>query len=326
MKKKIYELVRKQVARMATGKLGKVEIFDDEIICYVDGRKIKKKEKYSHRYNLIFKMINPKEELYKKYRVDKTVHYIIRNVDFDREINIQTSMKNCHVTFENCTFKESIGIDFADYITFIKNKYKAKDHKNYFSLVPEGHFYISTRRDKNEINNIEFIDDNIEVDDINIIPIIRGNDTNRKVNRKRSPIIKLWLYGKEVKFENTAIVDAESIEIGTDTLTLNSTSISSKEIEIDSENLIADTNTTIDTEIISIENNNEAQIKKIDAKSIFINGIEANKNKLHLDSDDLELQKKRLELINTLNKIELSCEETISEKIKKQPLTKVLKK
>ena len=48
MKKKIYELLRKYVAKRATHNLGKVEITDDEVICYVDGKKLKKqmKEKY----------------------------------------------------------------------------------------------------------------------------------------------------------------------------------------------------------------------------------------------------------------------------------------
>ena len=40
MKNKIYEILRKHVAKMATGKLGKLEILDDEIVCYVDGKKL----------------------------------------------------------------------------------------------------------------------------------------------------------------------------------------------------------------------------------------------------------------------------------------------
>lgn len=57
MKKKIYEILRYMVAKKATHNLGKVKIYDDEIVCFVAGKKLKKKEKYLHRYNLIFRSI-----------------------------------------------------------------------------------------------------------------------------------------------------------------------------------------------------------------------------------------------------------------------------
>ena len=331
MKRKIYEILRKQVAIMATGKKGKCEILDNEIICYVDGKRLKKKKKYDHRYNLIFHCIPSKEELYKIYRVDKPVHYIVKDVTFDMEVNIQASIKKCHVTFENCTFKEALGIDFADHITFINNKYEARDHKKYFSLVPEGHFYISTRADKNEINKIEFLNDNITVEDIKTIPMIKANERNKKINRTKKSIIKLWVYGKEVKFENTNIANAESIEIGTDTLILNDTNISSKEIEISS-SLIEATNETIDTDIISIENNNETNLNRINANIVFINGVEIDKNQKVLEVHELELQKQRLKLIDSLRKVKNISEDSISNKLKeiklkiqKQPVKKLIK-
>ena len=124
MKKKIYEILRKIVAKKAAHNLGKVEIHDDKIVCYVDERKLKKKEKNLHRYNLMFNRIPSNSELYKTYRIDKPIHYIVKNVDFDRKINIMASMKDCHITFENCTFTGALEIDFADQITFRNNKYK----------------------------------------------------------------------------------------------------------------------------------------------------------------------------------------------------------
>ena len=84
MKKIIYEILRKQVARIATGKKGKCEILDKEIICYVDGRKLKKKKNYDHRYDLLFTLIPTEEELYRIYKVNKPVHYIVKDVVFDR--------------------------------------------------------------------------------------------------------------------------------------------------------------------------------------------------------------------------------------------------
>lgn len=39
MKEKIYEILRNYVAKRATHNLGKIEIKDKEVICYVDGKK-----------------------------------------------------------------------------------------------------------------------------------------------------------------------------------------------------------------------------------------------------------------------------------------------
>lgn len=334
MKKIIYEMLRKYVARIATGKKGKCEILDKEIICYVDGRKLKKKKKYDHRYDLSFLLIPAEEELYRIYRVDKPVHYIVKNVVFDMEVNIKASVKNCHVTFDNCTFKEGIGIDFADHITFINNKYVARDHKNYFSLVPEDHFYISTRANKNEINKISFISDNIEVDDINIIPVVKANDVHKKINRKKRPIIKLWLYAKEISIFNTNVFDIESIVIVTDRLTLNHTNISSRQIEIDAKYMTA--NCDINSEIISISTNPDAIIPgkmNVNHECMFINGVEVDKNEKVINEYDLELQKQRLELINSLRKIKNISDnhisdrlETVKSKMEEEQIKKLIRK
>ena len=49
-------------------------------------------------------------------------------------------------------------------------------------------------------------------------------------------------------------------------------------------------------------------------------------NKKHIEIGDLELKRKRFELINSLKKIERTCEEQISEEIRKKPLKRILKK
>lgn len=327
MKKKIYEILRKQVARMATYKLGKIEITDDEIICYVDGRKLKKKEKYLHRYNLVFKMVNPLKELYKIYRVYKPVHYIVKNVDFDMEVNIQTSTRNCHVTFENCSFTSGIGMDFADHITFKNNTYKARDYKDYYSLVPEGKFYISTKANKNEVNQIAFLNDKISVEDTPIIPVVRATDINKKPFPKRTKesTIEIWLYGKEITLIASEIVNAKKIEIGTDKLNLNYANISAEEIEIDAKN-IESYHCETTSDVISINADHCVGQIKSNHNGMFVNGVEVNKHENGINTSDLELQKQRLELINTFKKIERTSEEIIAKEIKKQPLTRVLKK
>lgn len=293
MKKKIIELLINHAARKATGNLGKVEVYDNEILCYVKGKKIKKKEKYLHRYNIIIPKINC---------FIKPKHYIIENVHFDMEVRIKVLDHNCHVTFENCTFTAGIKIDEAIHLTFINNKYVAQNYKNYSSIIKNGEFCISTFDDKNKINKIEFINENIT----------------------DNMALQIWLYGKEIYIGATNIANAKSIEIGTEKLTLLRTNIYSDEVEIDTTKL--ETDCKINSDIISI---NASSIEgQIDAKqsSLFINGVEVDKNKKCVEIEDLELQKQRLELINSLKKIKRACEEQISTEIKRQSLTRVLKK
>lgn len=327
MKKKIYEILRYIVAKKATHNLGKVKIYDDEIICCVDGKKLKKKEKYLHRYNLMFHSIPSSSELYRIYRVDKPVHYIVENIDFDREINIMSSMKNCHVTFENCTFTGALEIDFADHITFRNNKYKPYTHKSCYSIYKEGNFYISTRGKKNEINKLEFLNDKISVEDIPIIPMLKATDIGKKPLPKNTEksILRIWLYAKELILIDSDIIGAESIEIGADTLVLEDESLISKEIEIKSNKIIF-AYTTIRSDVTSIESPLIDGKFQVYHNGLFINGVEVDRNKAVIDNYDLELQKQRLELINTFKKIGSLCKKTIAHELRKQSLTRVLKK
>lgn len=329
MKKKIYEMLRKYVAKRATHNLGEVEITEDEVICYVDGKKLKKQmlERDLHRYNIRFHRIPTNEEIYKVYKLNKPVHYIIKDVDFDREINIMASMKDCHVTFEKCSFTACIGIDFADHITFKNNIYRAQTYKNYYSIHKDGTFCISTRADKNEINKIEFIQDKIKVDDVPEVPFARANDTNKSMQKKmEKAVMRIWLYGKEVTLKFSDIVNAKSIEMVANNLTLISSGISAKETEIKTGN-INFVDSDIKSDVITIDSSTIEGKLLISHNGLFINGVEVDKNEaIIIDNYDISLQQNRLELIDLLKKIENKSEEEISMQIKSQPLKRILKK
>lgn len=316
MKNKIYEMLRKYVAKRATGNLGKVEILEDKIVCHVDGKKLKNKmkEKYLHRYNLIFRCIPLKEEIYKTYNLEKPVYYIIYDIKFDKEINIRASVKNCHVLFENCTFTGAVEIDFADHITFINNTYKAQNYENFRSIHKEGDFCISTRANKEEINKIEFLKERIDVDCSNSI-----------LSKQKMPNLQIWLYAKEIYMTTTDVVDAKSIDICADDFCIVSGKITSEETQINTKE-IGMYCATIKSDIISVIADAPSRLRgKLKSSSLFINGIEMNKNE-DISKENLELQQKRLELINSLKKIERTCEKQIAEELKREPLTRILKK
>ena len=321
MKNKLYEILRKYVAWRATFKLGKVEITKDEIICYVDEKKLKNKEKYLHRYNLMFHFIPKNEEIYNIYKVDKPVHYIVRNVDFDMEIKIMAAMKDCHVTFENCTFTAGIEIDFADHLTFKNNIYRAQKHKNYNSIHKAGEFCISTYDRIAEVNKLEFI--NEEIDISKGVPIMNINDLIYPTKKSK---LQLWLYAKNVILDSSEI-NAKNMEIAADTVTLIDSDISAKEIEIKANKIVFD-DATISADVITIDSPSIEGKLSMCHEGLFINGVEVDKNEAItiIENYDLALQKQRLELINSLKKIQSTCEERIAEQIKQQPLTRVLKK
>ena len=325
MRKKIYEILRKYIAKEATYNLGKVEKNDDEIICYVDEKKIKEKEKYINRYNLIFKIVNLIKEKYKIYNLNKPVHYILKNINFDKEINIQGSTRDCHITFIDCTFTGGISIDFADHLTFINNKYVSRNYKDYFSIIPVGHFYISTRNYKYDINKIEFVNDEIYVPDIKQIKLIKASKIANKINKTKKSIVKAWLFAKEVSIINTDIINAESIEVRTNNLHLENEYIISKEIEIESKKIIIN-DTTINSNVTSIESPVIEGKIITNSNTLFINNIEVDKNMPVLENYDFKLQQERLELINSLKKIEIKSKEVIEEQIKRKPLTRILRK
>ena len=235
------------------------------------------------------------------------------------------SMKKCHITFEKCIFTEAVMIDFADHITFINNTYNAQQYKNYISYIKEGEFLISTKANKNEINKIDVFADSICVPNVNCLPIVKypeGKITNRKIE----PIIEMWLYAKEINIIGTNIIGAKNIEIGADKLIMTDTNISAKEIEINAP-IFEDYLSNIFSDIISIETNEyDDSNKMISSNSIFINGIEMNKNAPNINEETLKLQKQRLELLEILKKIETHVEEQIIKEVRKEPLTRVLKK
>ena len=323
MKTKLYKILRYLAAKNGAHDLGKVEILDNEIICYVDGGKIKKKDVEVHRYNLVFHNISS-EEIYKIYRVDKPIHYIIQNVNFDREVNITTSLVDCHVTFENCTFTSGIELEYADYITFKNNKYKSCIYNNNYSVYKIGEFCISTREDKNEINKIEFINDNIKIENKKTIEIIKKHIGKYLISEEK-PMVKMWLYGQEITFMTTNITDAKNIEIDAEKLNLIITNIQAEEIEIKTKKLES-LHSKITSEVISIDR--DYYLGKIDLKhnGLFINGDEIKGMEKDVNQHETELQKQRLKLINTLKKIESSCEKQTPDEVRKKTLIRVLKK
>ena len=122
-------------------------------------------------------------------------------------------------------------------------------------------------------------------------------------------------------------INAKNMEIAADTVTLIDSDISAKEIEIKANKIVFD-DATISADVITIDSPSIEGKLSMCHEGLFINGVEVDKNEAItiIENYDLALQKQRLELINSLKKIQSTCEERIAEQIKQQPLTRVLKK
>lgn len=325
MKKKKYPILRNRVTKRALGNLGKVEILDNKIVCYVKGKKIMTRFPGMHRYKLIFNCAPINNEKYRKYDIDKPIHYIVEDIYFDREIDIIAPKENCHITFENCTFTAAIEISSADHITFTNNIYKAQPDRNYLSIYKEGEFCISTRKQFCDVNNLEFINDKLVMEDIELITVCHIKDVDKipKTIKKKCNI-ELYLNAKEVSIINTDILNVDSIQISAETLDIESSNINSKEIEISSDTILNCSN--IKTKVISIEAGVIEGPTHIESNGIFVNGVQMNKNEKNIQMGEMKEQKKVLELINTLKKIERASEETLMNELRKEPLTRVLRK
>jgi len=161
--------------------------------------------------------------------------------------------------------------------------------------------------------------------------MLRVHDSKEKINHTKNPKVEVWLYAKTIGIYGCTIENAEKIEIGADKLSLTGANITTKELEIKANRIeCAEENCSINTDVTSIEIEDKSSlIGELHTKNgLFVNGVEIDKKEKVKYGYDLEIekQKKRAELLSTLKKIKVSCEETIKDKIRKQPVKRILKK
>ena len=299
----LYEQGRKLELKNLTS-LGKVYEEEDKLVCYVDERKLKK---FKQTYFDIFlegtsSFNKEKKEVYEYYKIDKPIHYIFDNINFNTHLKFAAN-NNTHIIFRNCAFKQSIKILIADKITFENNKYY-----DYYPSYLLGKTFLTNNNSM--INTIRFIhedfknshDDHhptrfgidIEVENLEIINSNINIDNSVKYNNKETVPNR---YGITIKANNTKIINSD---------------IKAAEIYLDSSNIIIDKNSNITaTTGMIIENQNkdlETSTSNLKAPYLVYNEVEliktSNKN-ISINKDKiLSLHKKRTELITLLKRIE----------------------
>ena len=298
----IYNHIRKKLAEKLAGNNGKCEIYEDKIICHVNEEKLKKNSNGPYGYNIIFsgvkipykkyhkttKILSRYERLSRKYDLDKPIYYVIEGVTFYKKINFLMTLKNHNIVLKNCTFHGKIFIDFMDKIIFINNKYKAYENST-DPFVSSDEFTIRTAGNKNDINKIEFIEDNIAI---------------------LSGTLKLHLDAKSIHMSNTSMQHVSEINLNTDSLVMEESNITTTELKLNSQN-IAIKESTIFAEQAVIDTT-ERSLEGINSKCIIVIDREGQKAEW---SSHNQTAMPPLDIVNT--------PET---NIKSHPIKKVLKK
>ena len=298
----IYNIARNSLKNKITNNLGTVVETEDQIICYVKKNNIPKKRSFTWDIPC-FGIQKEYIELLKKYNLNKKISYIISDISFDKnKINI-FGYDNCDIIIKDCDFKWGLFIHVNGDCIIDNCNITAFDS-------------LSVGADNLTIKNLD-LSDNVyscygfrilfgASKKMNIFNCNLGND------RKR---IHLDLISKdEINIENSNIY-GDKIEIKSD-------KISKKESIIDSSSKV-------------IIDSKKGNLVDIISPLVIYNGNEITSTSkiINLDNNSLNLRFKRIELIETLNKIKKQCENINNIKLSElendlnnKKITRVLKK
>ena len=277
--------IRNYVKLEITNNLGKVEEFDDKLVCYVDDRykekncfKASDSTKYFFHCGVLEKNIN----LAKKYNLNKKILYIIKDKCFDYEVNVY-GYDNCEIVFDNCKFNYGLCTQLNDKC-IIKNS-----EINQFG-------YTSLNANEIIIDNCKILNNNYFANNLTIIA------ERTQINNSLIGVLSKQL-----------ILTIKSL----DDLILNNSSILGDKIELHSKRILSNKLSNINAIDYVRINSNDYQNLNVKGKKININSatISNYDGIICLNKEKNTLSLKRIELINLLQKIKEKSESKIAEEI-----------
>lgn len=290
---KITNIFRNKLLTELTGNLGKVEVTNDAIICYVDNKKIQKKFNNSNCAYLIdfssTKILT--KELLEKYGINKPVHYIVEGIRFKEKLFFTTD-KDIKVLFKGCKFHKQIRITSADKVIFENNKY--------FDRYPVYAFknkFLSGRA-----NSIQFISDSF---------VNSGKDYPTQFGMDLI-VNKFEIINSNIDIEGNleeSFIMADKIILINSSFMCPSTYMICNNIDVTDSKIIASEGIIIDEK----ENNNTYSniIDSIESPSITYNGLQQQR----ISDEEIAKKYHRLELLKVLKIIKNSCIHDIDKKL-----------
>ena len=321
----VYELGRKKTIGDVITNYGRIIEDKDRFICIVSQNVINRKCK-TGIYKLEFRgfFYNDKEtkEIFNYYSLNKPVYYVLENIVFDRSLEFFGNM-GTHIIFKNCSFKDGVGIYWADNVVFENNRY----YDNY-PLYSFGKTFFSNRHMM--VRNLKFINDNFVNSYVGYHPTKFGMDFE---------VSNLEIIDTNINVVNNCsdiISNYGGLNIKADKLRIVNSSIDVAEFYLDAKSIDIDENSSIKvSQGMLIENMNEdLDINNIMTSYLVYNGVEfAGNNYKEIVKDKIELQKIRT---NFVRMIEGICEkgklvnerkiDEIRDELESRSLKKVLKR
>jgi len=310
---------------------GKIIEEEDKFVCYVDKFGIDRNLK-DDIYNLELRGFKTLNEEFKKmfdyYDLDKSVYYIFENIDFNTSVEVSANL-GTHVVFRNCSFKDNIGIHWADEITFENNKYY--DRAPFYSY---GNTFLCSG--KAGIRNLRFVNDSFLNFDEGHHPTRFGMDIEvgelEIINTKIEVMNGTMFEGKEW------CPNKGGLNIRADKIRIINSSIEVAELYLDSKSIKADSGSTIKASRgIIIENKeNDLEIGNVLTPYLVYNGLELTEtrgNNITINKENIELLKARTDLAKVFREVKdmgISTNEKVLDDIRRKldvkPLRRVLKK
>ena len=252
------DFLTKQRLRKVTNNLGRLQIDEDKVICYVDNKKLYNNLDYIKNKEIFYRKLKLNGEEFTK-ETSKPIYYVIEDFRFDYGLKITTD-SNCKIIFKNCSFFDQIYIEYAKDITFESNKYY-----NDNCLFMHGPCFLT-----GWVENLKFINDNFFNSRRTLETNFFGLNLNVKNLEIKNSSINLTTFDKDINITAksinlfNSIISGGYIQIKTDKLYLDNKS------EIQSR-------TQIILEDESSKNNNNI-ILELKAPKIIYNGFDLSGN------------------------------------------------
>lgn len=210
--KKIYIYLLKNHYMNKLKKYGKCEITKDQIICLVDGMKLKQNSNKQVAYFLeLMGFQGEDEQILEFVGINKPIKYIVENINFDKTTYINSGI-NTEIIFKECEFNETININSANKITFENNKYITKTNFDKKEI-----FWISCRK-MEDANHIKFKNDNL-------IAIQKGNNP---IIQKKERFVNPYLNAKKIEIVDCGNINSDKLHFVTKELIVENTTINSE--------------------------------------------------------------------------------------------------
>lgn len=323
MKKVIIDLLKRVslfiLKRNYIKKIGKCEIYEDRIICFVDDKKIKKTSNEFTCYNLwLYGNLEYNKKFLQECGINKPVLYYFENIQFDKQLYIN-AYNDSELIFKNCTFIDCININHANNIIFDNNRYLSS-----YNYRGGNTFNISCRKIE-DANSIKFLNEKF---------IVESKFKDLNISNKKESSFTLNLSSSEVSFDDCNIKNINLFSCRTRKLLLKDTTISSNEFCVTADNIKSSKSKIVSKNGVIIETNNcdRMFLNDIESEYIVFNDEEIE-NVSEIKKEINSLRNQRLLLLNVFKKLQYNCNNVISEELielsntmNKESIKKVLKK